>query len=272
MDAKRLKEVERLQQESEEDGFTLKLNWETLRSRNGIMQNDFFHYEGETLVGFLGLYDFGNKAELCGMVHPGFRRRGIFTGLIEQALKEVSTRCYRKILLNAPGASRSAKGFMDQLPCLYAFSEYQMKWLEMPLLESEEVVIRPAERTDAYIEMSLDVLCFGFTEEEARAYYERLEHEKALNRMIIEANGQVVGKISVDRSGNHSEIYGFSIFPEYQGRGIGRKVLHSVVLEESRMGHDVFLEVEAKNAQALKLYESCGFRTIQRQDYYEIDR
>ena len=41
-------------------------------------------------------------------------------------------------------------------------------------------------------------------------------------------------------------------------------------MNEYRNGYDVFLDVEAKNSNALKLYESCGFRTFQAQEYYTL--
>ncbi|MFS0658872.1 hypothetical protein AB1L07_08555 [Niallia alba] len=41
-------------------------------------------------------------------------------------------------------------------------------------------------------------------------------------------------------------------------------------MEEAK-GLPIFLEVEAKNARALKLYESCGFKSYHAQDYYEFN-
>jgi ribosomal protein S18 acetylase RimI-like enzyme len=38
---------------------------------------------------------------------------------------------------------------------------------------------------------------------------------------------------------------------------------------ERQKGLPVFLEVEAENAHALKLYEVCGFKSYHSQDYYQ---
>ncbi|MDF9759116.1 hypothetical protein OKW24_000889 [Peribacillus simplex] len=46
MNEKQLEDIRILQQECEREDFTLKLNWETLRSRNGVNKNDFLHYDG----------------------------------------------------------------------------------------------------------------------------------------------------------------------------------------------------------------------------------
>jgi hypothetical protein len=47
-----------------------------LENRAGNEQENFFHYEDGKLAGFLGSYGFGNKVELCEMVHPDKRRVG----------------------------------------------------------------------------------------------------------------------------------------------------------------------------------------------------
>lgn len=266
---KQLEDIRILQQECEREGFTLKLNWETLRSRNGVNKNDFLHYDGLKLVGFLGLYDFGNKVEMCGMVHPDYRRQGIFTKLLEEAIRSAVERNFKLILLNSPAQSHSGTEFLKQLPCEFAFSEFQMKWSETELDDYGDAVVRPSRRDDEETEIQLDIQCFQFTKQEAKDYYQRILYEDTLKTMMIEKDGRAVGKIRVDHSDRESWIYGFSILPKYQGKGLGRKALKKIVAEQCQLGYDIFLEVEATNDHALRLYESCGFKTIQRQDYYQ---
>ena len=86
--------------------------------------------------------------------------------------------------------------------------------------------------------------------------------------MIIEAEGKTAEKMRVSELNGEAWIYGFAIFPELQGKGNGRKALSKVVKMEQQKGLPIFLEVEAKNTHALKLYESCGFRSYHSQDYY----
>jgi ribosomal protein S18 acetylase RimI-like enzyme len=85
---------------------------------------------------------------------------------------------------------------------------------------------------------------------------------------MIEWEGKSVGKMRISHTDGEAWIYGFAVHPDFQGRGIGRKALINVVLEQHQNGFPVFLEVEAKNANALKLYEACGFRAYHSQDYY----
>lgn len=260
-----LKEIKELQSECEElDGIQIKLNWDMLKSREN---EHLLCYEDGVLAAFLGVYSFGSKAELCGMVKPSFRRKGIFTRMVNQVLNHCKD-TYREIILNAPAESQSAKELLKKIPCTYSISEYQMKWTEMSLEEGNLANLRPSEPADLDLEKQLDVLCFGFLEHEA--------HDRALKRdtnedfIIIEYKGKAVGKLRLSHFSGEAWIYGFAVLPDYQGKGIGRDTLKKIILRETGAGYPVFLEVEAKNEHALRLYESCGFKAFHVQDYYQV--
>ena len=267
----KLVEIKSLQEICEKDGgFQLKLNFDMLESRPENSKDDIFHYEDGQLVGFLGSYGFGNKVELCGMVHPDFRRKGIFTSLLQKGLKQAIERNSQTILLNAPTKSQSAKEFLKTVPCTFSFAEYQMKWQKAVLTEDPSITIRRSvSDEDLEAEVQLEVRGFGFKEEEAREFNKSIRESGTDQNFIIEAAGKTAGKIRVSELNGEAWIYGFAVFPELQGRGIGRRALSKVVIEETRKGFPVFLEVEARNSNALGLYESCGFRAYHSQDYYK---
>lgn len=268
---KELSDIKVLQQICEKaDSLQLKLNFDMLESRSGNRKEDFFHYENGKFVGFLGSYYFGNKVEICGMVHPGFRRRGIFSKLLGDALEEAKKRETRTILLNAPSESISAKEFLKNIPCSLSMVEYQMKWQQTELPEDKSITLRPSiTEEDIEAEIQLDVQCFGLNEQEARQYKQESHDLNTDLRLIIESEGKIAGKMRLSEMNGESWIYGFSVFPELQGKGIGRKALSNVVKMQDEKGLSTFLEVEAKNAHALRLYESCGFRSFHSQDYYK---
>ncbi|NHM33198.1 GNAT family N-acetyltransferase [Bacillus sp. C11] len=267
----KLVEIKSLQEICEKDGgFQLKLNFDMLESRPENSKDDLFHYEDGQLVGFLGSYGFGNKVELCGMVHPDYRRRGIFANMLEKGLEEAKKRNTETILLNAPTDSQSAKEFLKTVPCTFSIAEYQMKWREAELSDDPNITLRPSvSAEDLEAEVQLEVLAFGFKEDEARKFNKSIRDSSIDQNFIIEAAGKTAGKIRISELNGEAWIYGFAIFPDLQGRGIGRRALSKVVIEETRKGFPVFLEVEAKNSNALGLYESCGFRAYHSQDYYK---
>lgn len=268
-----LKNIKTLQEICENEGnLQLKLNFDMLKSRLEMYKEDFFHYEDEMLVGFVGSYYFGNKVEICGMVHPDYRRRGVFTKLLEEALDEAKKREVRTILLNAPSESQSAKEFLKNIPCELSMVEYQMKWQKTELHENHSISVRPSiSEEDTEAEIQLDVQCFGLNEKDARQYKQENKDLETDLRLIIETGGKIAGKMRLSEMNGEAWIYGFAVFPELQGKGIGRKALSNVVKMEDEKGLSIFLEVEAKNAHALRLYESCGFRSYHSQEYYKVN-
>ncbi|MDP5273541.1 GNAT family N-acetyltransferase [Chengkuizengella axinellae] len=268
----KLTQIKELQEICEkEEPISLKLNWDNLRTRKVNEKRDFFYEEKGELVGFLGLYLFGTKIEVCGMVHPDYRKRGIFSTLIQEALTLCDRERFSTILLNAPASSLSAKQFLEN-KYSYRFSEFQMQWKATSISPSSEVVVRKAKKDDLELEVELDVRCFQFSEEESKSLNARVKGEENRFFYMIDYTGQTIGKITVDRANGEAWIYGFAILPEYQGRGIGRKALMNTVLAEHEKGYPVFLEVEATNKNALKLYTDCGFESYSVQDYYEVRR
>lgn len=247
--------------EDHED-IELKLNWETLKNRKE--KQDFFHYENERLVGFLGVYKFGNEYEICGMVHPDYRRKGIFTSLLNEAKEVIPSE--EVILMNAPAQSKSAKAWLETNNCHYSFSEHQMQWKKRELeIDHPEVQLRPASEEDIPFLVLVDQMSFGIAEppnelsEDKQAY-------------VIEVQNEAIGKILLERSVEQSWIYGFAILPQYQGKGYGRAALTKIVLTESQSNPNIFLDVETENNNALKLYEECGFVSFHTQDYYRLNR
>lgn len=269
---KQLLDIETLQKECEAyDHLQLKLNWEMLRNRK-TDQLDFLHYENDELVAFLGLYAFGSTVEVCGMVKPSERRKNHFSRLFQLGMTTAKQMGFKKILLNAPASSIEAKAFLAKHGATYGFSEHQMKWEEKTLEVMKGFTLRQANADDLDMRVRLSVEAFGLSNEDALAdalaSERRIDGDEDTDMFMIDVNEETVGKIRVKRENGEAWIYGFSILPTHQGKGIGRKALTKVVEEQSKSGHSVHLEVETKNAHALRLYESIGFQVVHAQDYY----
>ncbi|WP_430789017.1 GNAT family N-acetyltransferase [Virgibacillus flavescens] len=266
---KELYDIKQLQDTCEKaDHIQLKLNWEMLKERGSNIL-DFFHYEGDALAGYLAIYPFGKKYEISGMVHTDFRRKGIFSELFRKAIVNMPENA-KEILINAPANSDSAKQWLQKYPAVYDFSEYQMQWHDTSL-ESKNfahVKIREANSADLETKIRLDVKCFGFDEAGAREFNQENVKNHKKSSYMIEVNEEIIGKIGIMRDEEETYIYGFAIFPESQGKGYGRTALTKTVLAESDAGKTIVLEVAAENKNALKLYENCGFKSYEVQDYY----
>jgi ribosomal protein S18 acetylase RimI-like enzyme len=85
-----------------------------------------------------------------------------------------------------------------------------------------------------------------------------------VSRVAIRSSGTVVGVLIGSRvSRGVGHIGQISVHPAHQGRGIGRRLIESALSGFRRLGFDsATLAVTSANANALHLYESCGFKTI----------
>jgi GNAT superfamily N-acetyltransferase len=93
----------------EADGGRLKLEWDSLYRRSGDRVEDLLWWEGDRLVGFLGIYQFGASPELAGMVAPDARRRGIGSALLDAGVQLCRERGDRRPLLVVPRLSTAGK-------------------------------------------------------------------------------------------------------------------------------------------------------------------
>lgn len=259
---------------NEYEKLDIKLNWNILATREPDQTNDFLYYEGGALVGFLPLYSFNSaEAEISGMVHPDYRRRGIYTALYRQARAECQRRGLVKMLLIVEPASPAGQAFARALGTSYDHSEYKMV-LEEPRLPAridERLSFRSATLTDLPLLAHITAVSFHIPEDDVNWYVADRLGQAENGFYVGELDGVVIGKIDVSFSSQGGHIYGFGVLPEYQGRGYGRQMLARTIQEIlSRGQQPVTLEVAVENKHALSLYHSCGFQETSSYDYYAI--
>lgn len=255
------------------DHVTLKLNYDMLMCRPADEFNDFLYYAGESLIGFLGLYQFNQQEiELSGMVHPDYRRTGIFTSLVSTAEEEIRRRgIHNLIFINAHG-SDTGQSYLQSLGAEYSFSEHWMKATEpKPADITAPIVLRPATSTDITSVAHLTAICFDKDEADTQVSLAKSwQLSEAKQRYVIELQGETIGTLAIDWTDEDGAfIYGFCITPDKQGQGYGRQAL-SLALQVAVQNHRAFVELEVacENAHALSLYESCGFQVVRANDYY----
>lgn len=267
-----------------EDGTSLKLELDyKLRlasDEGGAIQeiNEFMYFSGEELVGYIGIGSFGSAGspiEVNGMVHPHYRRQGIFKRLSELVMAEWRRRNSASMLLLSDRQSISGQKFIEGTGAKYKHSEYEMYLGDQnggpaqPLLQG--ISFRKATNADAleiarqnsiYFNQELSVEDMPMPEEEER---------RGLTIYLAEQNAEMIGKVHLQQTANVGAIYGLGVLPEHRGKGFGRAILTMAIerLKEANAG-EIMLQVEAKNANALNLYKSCGFIETSTMDYFEI--
>jgi GNAT superfamily N-acetyltransferase len=102
------------------------------------MINEFMFYDDNKLVGYAGICDFGgDEIEVNGMVHPEYRRRGIFTRLFSLVKDEFNKRETKAMLLLSDNNSIGGINFIKKISDDYHHSEYDMN-LDMDVIHKEK--------------------------------------------------------------------------------------------------------------------------------------
>lgn len=87
---------------------------------------------------------------------------------------------------------------------------------------------------------------------------------------VMEINRQVIAYGVMSLAAQECHILNVCVDPDYQGQGIGRRLLEQLLnIARARKADTAFLEVRPTNTQALSLYFSEGFNEIgTRRNYY----
>jgi ribosomal protein S18 acetylase RimI-like enzyme len=94
----------------------------------------------------------------------------------------------------------------------------------------------------------------------------RTSYPSASNDLIVQGD-EVLGRLHVDRAREAWLVIEIALFPAYQGKGIGTRLLTRVLSEAAAVGRPVRLYVERSNP-AQRLYGRLGFRQIADEGVY----
>jgi ribosomal protein S18 acetylase RimI-like enzyme len=255
------------------DGGRLKLEYGVLRHRDGAHVEDLLWWNGDRLVGFLGLYVFGSDPELAGMVDPQQRRRGIGTELLRTAAGLLVERGHGHALLVTPRTTTAGVTFASAHGGVHHHSEHYLvlEGTPEPGDRHRDVVVREATDDDVAALRRLLAAGFGEEEDEDDGLAELMRAPEQ-RQLVVSQDGALVGCLRLSGGAERTGIFGFVVDPALQGQGIGRAVLQRVCADLRAAGvRKVTLEVEVDNDAALGLYTSIGFVQQVTEDYYRVD-
>ncbi|MGP4074301.1 GNAT family N-acetyltransferase [Halobacillus sp. K22] len=263
------------------DNLTLKLELDfklshALCEMKDINQaNEFMFYDGRKLIGYIGVCQFGEEAlEVNGMVHPDYRRRGVFSRLYALVEDEWCKRSTEVMLLLSDHNSLSGQAFIKYTGAQYDSSEYEMFLTDEPKekIVTEPVFLRRAMNKDANEIAKQNDLYFQ-TESSTELTLPEEEAKRGVDIYLADLEQSCIGKVHLDKQDSTGAIYGLGVLPEYRGKGYGREILLRAIekLKEMKV-HEIKLQVAVKNKNALSLYQSCGFEEASTMDYYKITK
>lgn len=182
-------------------------------------------YDKDDVVGFLMYTSDNSLNEIRGIVHPSYRRQGIFTKMLN-LLK--SKHELNDIIFvgkdNYPGISQCAVSIG------YTESYHDF------LMEFNSELFTPSESADLEVEF----------DESDNTYYYYLDDE-------------FVGSCSIYEEQDTINIFQVFVEPIYRNRGFGHQIISDVLWDLVNSGKNIRLQVSETNIPACKLYKSCGF-------------
>jgi ribosomal protein S18 acetylase RimI-like enzyme len=217
----------------------------------------------------------GEPPEVCLLVHPEHRRRGVGRRL----LGRTATVCRRggaaELLLTVDERSAGGKAFAAAVGARYRFSEYRLELVRVPEARPwpAPLHLRPATPEDAATVARVGAAAFGDPDAAARARGVAAGMREPHHRYTLaELEGRPIGTIRVSAYDGTVYLTAFGVLPELQGQGFGRQILTRTVRDLAAAGWSpIRIEVETENRNALGLYRSCGFREIAGYAYYALD-
>ena len=257
------------------DGGRLKLEWTTLRSRDPDQVRDALRWDGDRLVGFAGVYSFGDPPEVTGMVDPAHRRRGIGSTLLDAALGVCAGLGAPTALLVVPDDPPGGRLLALARGGSFEYSEHALQLLGPPRTPPEggpDVALRrrtPADDADV-----ARLLAAAFDRRPPVSHTpeaEAMAARDASETWLVTVEGRTVGCLRLSPVDGGVGVYGFAVDPALQGRGIGRRALAAACRAAFADGAAlVHLEVAVDNEHALGLYTSLGFRPTATEEYYRL--
>lgn len=185
-------------------------------------------YIKDYMVGFISVYVIDDaNIEICGFVHPDYRRNHIFSLLFEK-LSDCYPNC--QIQVSLPKDNVIGKTIAQPLHFSYASTECKMSLSKMEFLPQDSQLILSAEECEDSTVFYLSDLSTDF------------------------------GVCMVSISDNNAVIHNVEVYGEYRGMGYGYDLICLVLNQLFQDCDNVFLHVTAENIPAYNLYKKLGFQ------------
>ena len=256
---------------NETEGIQLRLGLGELGNRAEAQPRDFVYEQEGRLIGYLTCMLFGQTAEISGMVHPDYRRQGVFGKLLAAAVAELKGRGVGSVLFCVDRASGSGKGYLESIGVSYANSEYALPLKNFTPAPEKHPNLQLREATEADTEFIVQCSAKAF-QDDVEAMRDVVKLTSGRPTYIAELDGEPIGAIRVflyQDKGAYPHL--FSVLPEHQGRGYGRQILTKTIQLLHAQGRDeIEIDVECDNENALGLYLSLGCEVGSAYDFYRM--
>ena len=215
------------------------------------------------------------EVEIVGLTHPAHRGKGVFRALTNAAAQIASNHGIRDVLFVSETKSESGLAALSAYGAAPDHIEYSLRFQSA---DQDARLAVPAgltlvRATEADLPDMARVSAESFSEEAERALHFMTLALSSDTRVQYLARFQdmPVAIGAVGYSDGEATIYGLGVLPRLQGMGIGRGLIALLLREIAAHGEkDILIEVNSDNANALHLYQSCGFAIEATYGYYRV--
>lgn len=212
----------------------------------------YLYYEGSDLLGYISVFQpDGYVINAYPIVHPSYRRRGIFRKLYTQLLDEFEYFKFETCAFAVSFDNEVAKAVLPKIMAYKNSTEYVMKY-ELGVMESADTGKKfllecDAPNGDEYVYVFYDYV-FG-------------KFKRSL------------GSLQIFKDDRTACLSAFEITSSKRGKGYGRRMLTEVARDLYDKGFtSILLQVSSLNQVAFHLYDSFGFKEVSKLDSWFVDR
>lgn len=237
--------------------------------------DQFLAYDHGKVIGFARLYGW-SEPELCGVVDPDHRRKGVGRSLLRAAQAECHRRGVAQMLLVCDEAGESGTAFAAEVGGNLSYAEYRMRLDPAAIDRSRPryptLRLRPTTAEDVDLLTRIQAAAFGDPEDEVRQHVVQGLQLPNRQYLIGLLDDQPVGMLRLGRYQHETDVTAFGVLPEYQGRGYGwQMLLDAIDLLLAEGWSQIMIDVVIENRNALRLYQSCGFREVSTYGFYKLE-
>ena len=238
-----------------------------------------YRHEGKIVSFLLLFFPTISDVEVYGFTHPDYRRRGLFSSLLEytnKALKPLGS--YSHLFVCDP-SSTSGIGFISGINGLCEEIEYMMElnfqafhtYLGQREKRTETIVMKEATMEDCDQISSIASTMYDGENSASSEFVKQTILSDKRQQLIGTVNGKIIGICTIGKEEESMMINGLAIERIHQGRGLGRDLLDQILeYIEKKYAIPIKLEVSSINDKAYKLYKSVGFEQMESYGYYRI--
>ncbi len=257
------------------DGYSIPIYWDLLKNYRENAR-DFYIYDQDQLIGYFSAFSFSeNEFEISAMIHPHYRRQGIFSTHLREVQLLAAELEVERFTFVCPKNLTASKAALTAIGARYHFTEYTLRLLNDSVSlppSTETTTLIEAGPDDCQVLAALDAKCFNSNETLMLQRFNEIISDTHRRTWLFMLENKPIGKIHLRIENGIVILHDLCILPEHQGFGYGFQMLQDTLRQLRVMRlRETQLTVNAHNENALRLYQKAGFEIQQVYEYYKLD-